>query len=180
MKKCILYIELVHGPRPRESQRDNSTHYSRLHHWTESLIIVHTRTLSEPPKDPKRLVTLQSTISTTIDCPNPLVGHYIATQRTRHKVPSLDCKKSSIIFFHRRTPVRICQSLTNRCRDQRKSRLPISGEESPRPKNLGHLPSHHGMGVVRIPMDDRWVVHDRLHLRATRWRWRRRRRRCGR
>jgi hypothetical protein len=38
------------------------------------------------------------------------------------------------------------------------------------------------MGVTRIPMDDRRVVHDRLHPRATwgRRRWRRRRRRCGR
>jgi hypothetical protein len=34
MKKCILDIELVHGPRPRESQRENCTHCSRLHHWT--------------------------------------------------------------------------------------------------------------------------------------------------
>jgi hypothetical protein len=38
------------------------------------------------------------------------------------------------------------------------------------------------MGVTRIPMDDRRVVHGRLHPRATwgRQRWRRRRRRCGR
>jgi hypothetical protein len=31
--------------------------------------------------------------------------------------------------------------------------------ERARPKNLDHLPGHHGMGVVRIPMDDRRVVH---------------------
>jgi hypothetical protein len=56
----------VHGPRPRESQRENSAHCSRLHHWTKSLVIVHTGTLSEPPKDPTRLVALQSTISTCL------------------------------------------------------------------------------------------------------------------
>jgi hypothetical protein len=70
MKKCILDIKLVHGPRPRESQRENRAHYSRLHHWTESLVIVHTGTLSEPPKDPTRLVALQSTISTST-CRSP-------------------------------------------------------------------------------------------------------------
>jgi hypothetical protein len=78
MKKCILDIELVHGPRPRESQRENRVHCSRLHHWTESLGIVHTRMLTEPPKDPTSLVALQCTISTALDGPNPLAGHHIA------------------------------------------------------------------------------------------------------
>jgi hypothetical protein len=41
MKKCILDIELVYGPRLREPTREQ-------HHWTESLVIVHTGTLSEP------------------------------------------------------------------------------------------------------------------------------------
>jgi hypothetical protein len=88
MKKCILDIELMHGPRPRESQRENCPHYSRIHHWTEGLVIVHTGTLSEPLKDPTRLVALQSTISTPLDGPDPLAGHHIATRRTWHKVPS--------------------------------------------------------------------------------------------
>jgi hypothetical protein len=185
MKKCILDIELVHGPRPRESQRENREHSSRLHHWTESLVVVHNGTLSEPPKDPTRLVALQSTIGTPLDCPNPLAGHHIATRRTWHKVPSLVGEKCSILLLHRATPVWISQSLTNRRRDRRKPRLPLGGGEGPRPKNLGRLPGHHGMGVMRIPMDDRRVVHGRLHPRAPwgRRRWRRRRRRqrrCGR
>jgi hypothetical protein len=109
MKKCILNIELVHWPRARESQKDNSAHCSRLHHWTRSLIIVHTRTLSEPPNDPTRLIALQSNISPSFDRPNPLASHHIATRKTRHKVPSLVGKKASILLFHRMTPVRICQ-----------------------------------------------------------------------
>jgi hypothetical protein len=181
MKKCILDIELVHGLRPRESQRENCPHCSRLHHWTESLVIVHTGTLSEPPKDPTCLVAFQSTISTPLDCPDPLADHHIATRWTWHKVPSLVDEKSFVLLFHRVTPVWIGQSLTNRRRDRRKPRLPLGGGEGPRPKNPDCLPGHHGMGVTRIPMDDRRVVHGQLHPRAMwgRWQWRRRRRRCG-
>jgi hypothetical protein len=134
MKKCILDIELVHGPRPRESQRENRVHCSRLQHWTESLVVVHTGTLSEPPKDPTRLVALQSTISKPLDGSDPLAGHHIATRRTWHKVPSLVGEKSSVLLFHRTTPIRICQSLTNRRLDRRKPRLPLGGGEGPRPK----------------------------------------------
>jgi hypothetical protein len=137
MKKCILHFELVHRPRPRERQRENSAHCSRLHHWTESLIIVHSGMLSEPPKDPTRLVALQSTISTALDCPNPLAGDHIATRQTWHKVPSLVGRKSSVLLFHRTKPVRICQSLTDRRRDRRKPWLPLGGgeptAEEPRP-----------------------------------------------
>jgi hypothetical protein len=127
MEKCILDIKLVHRPRPRESQRENSVHCSRLHHWTESLIIVHAKTLSKPPKDPTRLIALPSTISSSLDRPNPLVGHHIATRRTPHKVPSLVGKKSAILF-HRTTPVRIYQSRTDRRQDRREPRLPSVAE----------------------------------------------------
>jgi hypothetical protein len=174
MNKCILDIELVHRPRPRESQRENSAHCSRFHHWIESLVIVHTGMLSKPLKDPTCLVELQSTINTALDCPK-------STSRSPHCNPTdvAQGPKSGWqeeLFFHRATPVRICQSLTNRRRDRRKPRLPLGGGEGSRPKNPDRLPGHHGMGVVSIPMDDQRVVHGRLHLRAT-W-WRRRRRRC--
>jgi hypothetical protein len=79
------------------------------------------------------------------------------------------------------TPVWICKSLTNRRRDRREPWLPLGDGESPRPRNPSRLSGHHGMGVTRILMDDRRVVHDRLHPRTTWWRrWWWRRRRCRR
>jgi hypothetical protein len=102
----------------RESQRENCAHCSRLHHWTESLVIVHIGMLSEPPKDPTRLVALQSTINTTLDCPNPLAGHHIATRRTWHKVPSLVGKKL-------RTPLPSCDASS----DLPEPHEPTSGSE---------------------------------------------------
>ena len=79
--------------------------------------------------------------------------------------------------MHRATPVRICQGVADRGGYRRDPRLSLGGGES---RGLGrHPPSHHGMDMSRIPMDDRRVVHLRLCARGSRRR-RRRRLRCRR
>jgi hypothetical protein len=132
--------------------------------------------LGETAKNPTSLLALQSTINPTLIRPDPLASHHIATIRMWHEVPRLVGKKSQVLLFHRTTSVRICQCFADKRRYQRESRLSLSGGESLGPKVPIRMPSHHGMSVTRIPMDDRRVAHGRLHTRATWWRrwWRRR------
>src|SRR6185312_2345047 len=101
MKKRILHIQLVHRPRARERKREDRVHSSRLHHWTEGLIIVHTRPLGEPSENPVSLVALQCAVSPTLMRTDPLASHHIATRWTRHEVPCLVGKKSRVLLFHR-------------------------------------------------------------------------------
>ena len=178
MKKRIFHIQLVHRSRARESEREDRAHCSRLHHWTEDLIIVHTRPLGETPENSASLVALQCAVSPTLIRPDPLASHHIATRRTRHEVPHLVGKKSRVLLFHRAAPVRIRQGVADRGGYRKDPRLSLGGGESRGLRR--HPPSHHGMDVPRIPMDDWRVVHLRLDSRASRWRWRRRRLRCRR
>jgi hypothetical protein len=166
MEKGILHIQLVHRPRTRESKRENCAHYSRLHHWTECLIIINDRPLGETPENPASLVPLQSTINSTRASPNPLASHHIVTRWTWHKVPRLVGKKSPVLLFHRTTPMRISQSLTDRRGYQRDLWLSLYGGERRGSKNPSRLSSHHGMSMMRILMHDQRVVHHRFHMRG--------------
>src|SRR5579871_115846 len=161
----------MHRPRARQGEREDCAHSSRLDHGTEGLIIVHTRALGEAPEDPASLVALQGTIRPALMRPDPLAGHHIAARRTRHEVPRLVGKKSRILLFHRTMPVRIRQGIVDRGGYWRDPRLALGGEESLRPKNAGRPPSYHGMNMVRVPMENRRVVHG---ARVRWWRWRRR------
>jgi hypothetical protein len=174
MEKCILHIQLMHRPGARESKRENCADSSQLHHRTECLIIVHTRSLSKTLKNPASLVALQSTINLTLMRLDPLTSHHIVTRRSRHEVPRLVSRKSFVLLFHHTTPVRICQGLTDRGQYWGDLRLSLGGEESRGPKNPSRLPNHHGMSMMRILMEDRRVVHHRLPTRVPRWRqwWR--------
>ena len=86
----------------------------RQSHGAEGLIIVHTRSLSEPPEKPASLVALQCAISLTLMRPDSLASHHIATRRTRHEVPRLVGKESRVLLFHRAAPVRIRQGVADR------------------------------------------------------------------
>src|SRR6185295_17002669 len=99
-----LHVQLVYRPRARKRNREDRVHSSGLHHWTEGLIIVHARPLSEPSENPASLVALQCAISSTLMRPDPLASHHIATRRTWHEVPRLVGKKSRVLLFHRATP----------------------------------------------------------------------------
>ena len=173
MEKGILHIQLVNRPRARESKRENGAHSSRLHHWTEGLIIVHTRPLGATSENLASLLALQRTIRPTLMRPDPLASDHIATRRARHEVPRLVGKKSPVLLFHRATPVRIRQDLTDGRGNRRDPRLSLGGGERRQLKDSSRLLSHHGMNMSMSPMNDRRVVHGGLHTRATRWRWRR-------
>jgi len=59
----------MHKPEVGESQREHHADGGRLHHWTEGLIVVNTRTLSEALDNPASLIPLESAISPALVCP---------------------------------------------------------------------------------------------------------------
>src|SRR6185312_15440565 len=130
MKKHILDIQLVHRPRARERKREDHAHSSRLHHWTEGLIIVHIRPLGETSENPASLVALQCAVSPTLMRPDSLACDHIATRRMRHEVPRLVSKKSRVLLFHRATPVRIRQGIADGGRYRRDPWFPLGGGQS--------------------------------------------------
>ena len=165
----------MHRSGARERKREDCAHRSGLHHWTEGLIVVHTRPLGETPKNPASLVALQCAISPTLMRPDPLTSHHIATRWMRHEVPRLVGKESRVLLFHCATLVRIRQGVADRGGYRRDPRLALCGGEGRGLRR--HQTSHHGMYMPRIPVDDWRVVHLRLDSRASRRRRRRRRRR---
>ena len=108
-------------------------HRSGFHHWTEGLIIVHTRPLGETPENPASHVALQCAVSPTLMRPDPLACDHIATRRTRHEVPRLVGEKSRVLLFHRATPVRVRQGVADRGGYRRPAAPPRWRRES-RPK----------------------------------------------
>ena len=74
--------------------------------------------------------------------------------------------------------MRIRQGVADREGYRRDPRLSLGGGESRGLRH--HPPSHHGMDMPRIPMDDGRVVHRRLGSRGSQWRRQRRRLRCRR
>jgi hypothetical protein len=58
MEVDILDIQLVHELALGDDQSQHNADYGRLHEGVESLIIVHTEALGEPPEDPMSLVPI--------------------------------------------------------------------------------------------------------------------------
>jgi len=72
MEEDILHVELMNKPTSGESQRKHCTHRSRHDHRTEGLSKIHTRTLSETPKNPSSLVALEAAVKLELMLVDPL------------------------------------------------------------------------------------------------------------
>ena len=82
MKEGVLYIELMNGPVLGESQRQDSANCDGLDNRAECLIIINTRSLCEPPKNPSILVPIQWAICMKLVTIDPFPGHQVCTSRT--------------------------------------------------------------------------------------------------
>jgi len=114
------------------------------------------------------LVAIQVTISTPLTCPDPLANDHVAIRRAWYEIPRLVGKKSRVLLFHRATPMRIRQGVTDGGGYRRDALVSRSGREGRGPKNASRPPRHHGMNMSRIPMEDVRVVHRWLGVRASR------------
>lgn len=77
MKKNILDVELMNRPVVGERQAEDCADGGWFDNWTESLIIVHTRPLSESAKDPTSLISLQRTIEIQLMFEDPFSSDHI-------------------------------------------------------------------------------------------------------
>jgi hypothetical protein len=76
VEEGVIDVEMVHRPASRDSQSQHCVDGGRLHHRTESFIVVHIRELGEPPKDSMSLVPIQRTINleVVLESQNDLPG----------------------------------------------------------------------------------------------------------
>jgi hypothetical protein len=112
MQEGILYINLVHGPLPRQCQGENCANCSWLHHRIERLREIHTWALGEAPKNPACLVPLQCPVCMELVLENLLARHHVGMRWSRHQLPSVVLQKSSMLFLHGGMPTRVNEATT--------------------------------------------------------------------
>jgi hypothetical protein len=76
-------------------------------------------TLSETPKNPTSLVSVQRTISMEFVFENPLASNNIGLGEARNKISSVILHESSIFIFHGMAPVGISEGIMVGLRDWR-------------------------------------------------------------
>lgn len=78
MKKSILDIELMNKPVVGECQTEDCADGGWFDDRIESLIIIHTRSLSESAMDPTSLISLQRTIGIQLMFEDPFSSDHIS------------------------------------------------------------------------------------------------------
>jgi hypothetical protein len=105
VQEGVLDVELVNWPGASEGQREHHADSGRLHNRAEGLIVVDSRALSEAPKNPSSLVSLQGTIGPPLVRPDPLAGEDVGAERTGHQIPRLVGDERRVLLRHRPMPV---------------------------------------------------------------------------
>jgi hypothetical protein len=99
-------IELMNGPRARDSQGEHGVVHCRLDHQAEGLIVVDTGSLGEAAKDPSSLL-FQRVVRAELLLKKPFVSGEVGANGARDKVPGVVVDQGSKFFFHGTVPVRI-------------------------------------------------------------------------
>ena len=89
MKKSVLDVQLMNGPRMGQSKCEHNTYGSGLDDWTESLLIINARTLSEASENPPGLITIKRAIRQKLVTINPFTGDDVHTRWTGNQSPSV-------------------------------------------------------------------------------------------
>jgi hypothetical protein len=110
MKKRILDIQLMNGPRTRESQGEHNTDSGGFDDGAEGLLIINAGTLSEASENPSGLVTIKRAISEKFVTINPFTGNNVHAWWTGNERPGRIGLESVKFRLHRGTPVGISES----------------------------------------------------------------------
>jgi hypothetical protein len=119
VKEGVFHIELLKRPVAGGSNGEHHADGGRFDNRAESLIVVDTRALREPPEDPASLVTVKSPVRDRLVGKNPFTGDDVGAMRPGNKIPGPIVQKGPVLFLHCRTPIRIGKRGANGGRDQR-------------------------------------------------------------
>lgn len=89
MKENIVYIKLLNGPRPGESQGEKNSNGCRFDNRAEGFGEIDSRTLMKTFCNETSFVACYSTIWITFDPKYPFAPNDIRSRRGRNKVPSM-------------------------------------------------------------------------------------------
>jgi hypothetical protein len=109
VKKSVLHVELVNGPRLRGSNAEDDANRGRFDNWTESLVVVDAVLLGEAPHNPTCLMPSKGSISIIFMLENPLAGDDIGTGWSRNQAPCTIVDESLKLLRHSRAPLRVSQ-----------------------------------------------------------------------
>jgi hypothetical protein len=119
MEEGVLHIELLKQLVTGGSNGEHHADGGRFDKQAESLVLVDTRALCEPPEDLASLVTIKSPIRERLVSKTPFAGDDIGAMSLGNKIPGPIAQKAPILFLHCRTPIRIGKRGANGGRDRR-------------------------------------------------------------
>jgi hypothetical protein len=99
MEEDVFHIELLERPVMGGSNSEHRAHGGQFDNQVESLIVVHTRALREPPEDPASLVAVESPVRERLVGKNPFIGDDVGATRPVNKVPCPIAQKGLILFL---------------------------------------------------------------------------------
>jgi hypothetical protein len=94
MEEGILDVQLVDRPVLGEDIPNDC----ELDDEIEGLVVVHSRALSETPKDPMGLLPIQRAVVHELVAENPLVGDHVGARGIRHQVPSVVGQQDRVLL----------------------------------------------------------------------------------
>jgi hypothetical protein len=97
----------VNGPVLGESYGKNHSDSSRLDDWTESLIVIDARSLSESSKYPTSFVSTQGAIGEQFVSKDPFSSDHIDARRASDKAPGVIGEERIIFSLHSGAPIGI-------------------------------------------------------------------------
>jgi hypothetical protein len=119
MEEGVLHIEPLKRPVAGGNNGEHRVDGGRFDNQAESLVVVDTRALCEPPEDPTSLVTVESPVRERLVGKNSFAGDDVGATRLGNKILGPIAQKGPILFLHCRTPIRIGKRGINGGQDRR-------------------------------------------------------------
>jgi hypothetical protein len=105
MQEGIFDVGLVNRTVLRERKGHRITNSRRLDHWTESLVIIHTKVLGEATEDSTSLVFVEGNINVKLVVEHPLASDDVGAERMHDEIPCVVGEQGVVLLFHCVSPV---------------------------------------------------------------------------
>ena len=112
MKKGVLHVQLMNGPRSGGGDAEDDADGGRLDNRAESLVVVDAVLLRETTNDPPGFMTGEGAISMILVLEDPLAGDNISPRWSRYEAPGAIIHERLVLFMHRSPPIGVGQGGT--------------------------------------------------------------------